>query len=53
VKVLAAACGGGAVDQRIGGLLDAEPLGQRSGQQQARVGDRVGVVEAGAELVQG
>jgi hypothetical protein len=30
------------VDQRIGGVLDAEPLGQ-GGRQQARVGDGVGV----------
>jgi hypothetical protein len=29
------------VDQRIGGLLDAQPLGQRGRQQQPRVGDRV------------
>jgi hypothetical protein len=41
------------VDQRIGGLLDAEPLGQGGRQQQAGVGDGVGVVEAGVELVQG
>jgi hypothetical protein len=41
------------IDQRIGGLLDAQPLGQRGGQQQAGAGDRVGVVEAGVELVQG
>jgi hypothetical protein len=27
------------VDDRIGGLLDAEPFGQRGGQQQAGVGD--------------
>ena len=40
------------VDQRIGGLLDAQPLGQRSRQQQARVCDGVGVVEADVELVQ-
>jgi hypothetical protein len=32
------------VDQRIGGLLEPEPLGQGGGQQQARVGDGVGVV---------
>ncbi|HEY3035627.1 MAG TPA: SpvB/TcaC N-terminal domain-containing protein [Streptosporangiaceae bacterium] len=41
------------VDQRIGGLLDAQPLGQRGRQQQTRVGDGVGVVEADVELVQG
>jgi hypothetical protein len=29
------------VDQRIGGLLDAQPLGQRGRQQQTGVGDRV------------
>ena len=40
------------IDQRIGGLLDPQPLGQGGSQQQARVGDRVGVVEAGVELVQ-
>jgi hypothetical protein len=34
------------VDERIGGLLDAQPLGQRGRQQQARVGDGVGVVNA-------
>ena len=33
------------VDQRIGGLLDPEPLGQGGSQQQAGVGDGVGVVE--------
>ena len=32
------------VDQLVGGLLDAQPLGQR-GRQQPRVGDRVGVVK--------
>jgi hypothetical protein len=41
------------VDQRIGGLLDAQPLGQGGRQQQARVGDGMGVVEAGVELVEG
>jgi hypothetical protein len=41
------------VDQRIGGLLDAQPLGQRGRQQQPRVGDRVGVVKAGVELAWG
>ena len=41
------------VDQRIGGLLDAQPLGQRGGQQQARIGHGVGVVEADIELVEG
>jgi hypothetical protein len=39
------------VDQLVGGLLDAEPLGQGGGQQQAGVGDGVGVVEADVELV--
>jgi hypothetical protein len=41
------------IDQRIGGLLDPQPLGQGGRQQEARVGDGVGVVEAGVELVQG
>jgi hypothetical protein len=41
------------VDQRIGGLLDAQPLGQRGRQQQPSVGDRVSVVEARVELVEG
>jgi hypothetical protein len=41
------------VDQLVGGLLDAQPLGQRGSQQQARVGHRVGVVKADVELVQG
>jgi hypothetical protein len=41
------------VDQRIGGLLDAQPLGQGGRQQQPGVGDGVGVIEAGVELVQG
>jgi hypothetical protein len=41
------------VDQRIGGVLDAEPLGQRGRQQQPRIGDGVGVVKAGVELVEG
>jgi hypothetical protein len=41
------------VDQRIGGLPDAEPLGQGGGQQQAGVGDGVGVIEADVELVEG
>jgi hypothetical protein len=39
------------VDQLVGGLLDAEPLGQGGGRQQAGVGDGVGVVEADVELV--
>ena len=38
------------VDQLVGGLLDAEPLGQGGRQQQADVGDSVGVVAAGVEL---
>ena len=33
------------VDQRIGGLLDAQPLGQRGRQQQARIGHRMDVVK--------
>ena len=33
------------VDHRIGGLLDPEPLGQGGSQQQAGVGDGVGVVK--------
>jgi hypothetical protein len=41
------------VDQRIGGLLDAQPLGQGGGQQQASAGDRVGVVKRDVELVKG
>ena len=41
------------IDHRIGGLLDPQPLGQGGRQQQARVGDGVGVVQAGIELVQG
>jgi hypothetical protein len=40
------------VDQRIGGLLDPEPLGQGGSQQQASVGDGVGVVEADAPFSQ-
>jgi hypothetical protein len=40
------------VDQLVGGLLDAQPLGQRGSQQQARVGDGVGVVKADVELVE-
>src|SRR6266542_5580544 len=41
------------VDQLIGGLLDAQRLGQRGRQQQPRVGDGVGVVKAAVELVGG
>jgi hypothetical protein len=41
------------VDERIGGLLDAQPLGQRGRQQQAGVGHGVGVVKAAVELVWG
>jgi hypothetical protein len=41
------------VDQRIRGLLDAQPLGQRGRQEQPRVGDGVGVVEVDVELVEG
>ena len=33
------------VDQRIGGLLDAQPLGQRGRQQRSRIGHRMGVVK--------
>jgi hypothetical protein len=40
------------VDHLIGGLLDAQPLGQRGRQQQTGVGDRVGVVKAAVELIQ-
>jgi len=40
------------VDHLIGGLLDAQPLGQRGRQQQAGVGDGVGVIKAGVELVE-
>jgi hypothetical protein len=41
------------VDERIGGLPDAQPLGQGGRQQQPRIGHRVGVVEADVELVEG
>jgi hypothetical protein len=41
------------VDQRIRGLLDAQPLGQRGRQEQPCVGDGVGVVEVDVELVEG
>jgi hypothetical protein len=41
------------IDHLIGGLLDPQPLGQGGRQQQARVGDGVGVVKAGVSLVQG
>jgi hypothetical protein len=41
------------IDQLVGGLLDSQPLGQRGSQQQARIGDRVGVVEGDVELVEG
>jgi hypothetical protein len=41
------------VDHLIGGLLDTQPLRQGGRQQQAGVGDGVGVVKAGVELVQG
>jgi hypothetical protein len=41
------------VDQRVGGLLDAQPLGQGGRQQQARIGHGMGVVKAGVELVWG
>jgi len=41
------------VDQLVGCLLDPQPLGQRGGQQQTRVGDGVGVVEDDVEPVQG
>jgi hypothetical protein len=41
------------VDQRIGGLLDAQPLGQRGRQEQPGVGDGVGVVKGDVELVEG
>ena len=40
------------VDQLVGGLLQAEPLGERGGQQQPRVGDRALVIEGGVDLVQ-
>jgi hypothetical protein len=39
------------VDHLVGGLLDAQPPGQRGRQQQVGVGDGVGVVKAGVELV--
>jgi hypothetical protein len=41
------------VDQLVGGLFDAQPLGRRGSQQHTRIGDRVGVVEADVEPVQG
>jgi hypothetical protein len=41
------------IDERIGGLLNAQPLGQGGRQQQAGVGDGMGVVKADVELVQG
>jgi hypothetical protein len=41
------------IDHLIGGLLDAQPLGQGGRQQQTGVGDGVSVVKAGVELVQG
>jgi hypothetical protein len=34
------------VDQRVDGRLDPQPLGQRRGQQQPGVGDRVDLIEA-------
>ena len=40
------------IDHLIGGLLDAQPLGQRGRQQQTGVGDGVSVVKAGVELIQ-
>jgi hypothetical protein len=41
------------IDQRIGGLLDPEPLGEGGGQEQASVGDGVGVIKGDVELVEG
>jgi hypothetical protein len=41
------------IDHLVHGLLDAQPLGQGGRQQPAGVGDGVGVVKAGVELVQG
>jgi hypothetical protein len=41
------------IDHLLGGLLDAQPLGQRGRQQQPRVGDGMGVVKGDVELVQG
>jgi hypothetical protein len=41
------------IDERIGGLLNAQPLGQGGRQQQAGVGDGMGVVKADVELVEG
>ncbi len=40
------------IDQRIGGLLDPEPLGQ-GGRQQPGIGEGVGVVKAAVELAPG
>ena len=34
------------IDQLVGGLLDAQPLGQRGGQQQPGAGYRTGVADA-------
>src|SRR5213078_103597 len=45
--------GPGKAEQLVGGRLDTEPLGEGGGQQQPGVGDGVGVVEAGGELVEG
>ena len=41
------------VDQRLGGLLDPKSVGQGGAHQRALLGDGVGVVEAGVELVEG
>ena len=40
------------IDQLVGGLLQAEPLGERRWEQQPRAGDRVLVIEHDIDLVQ-
>jgi hypothetical protein len=40
------------VDQLVGGLLDPEPVSERGGQQQARIGDHALVIERDMDLVQ-
>jgi hypothetical protein len=39
------------IDHLIGGLLDAKPLGQRGGQQQPGVGDRLAIIEGDDEAI--
>lgn len=40
------------VDQFVGGLLQAESVGQGRGQQQARIGDRALVIERDLDVLQ-